>query len=74
MSGTPPTTTTSSTTTDAPIVYPHLGTLLVGTGLGVTTFTAAAGDTIPMSIRGILAGLGAAASAVGLFLLGRASV
>ncbi len=58
----------------APVTYPHLGTLLVAGGIGLSTFSAAADGSLPASVKGILVGVGAAASAVGLFLLGRSSV
>ncbi len=56
------------------VTYPHLGTLLIAAGIGLTTFAATANAELPRTIAGILAGAGASASAVGLFLLGRASV
>lgn len=56
------------------VTYPHLGTLMVATGVGITTFTSAVDGTFPISIKGTLAGIGAGLSAMGLFLLGRSSV
>ena len=63
----------AATPPNAPVTYPHVGTVLIAVGIGVTTFTADAVG-LPRSIRGLLAGIGAAASAMGLFLLGRSSV
>lgn len=55
----------------APVTYPHVGTLLIGAGIGMTTFTADAGPVLPPVWRGVLSGLGAAFATVGTFLLGR---
>ena len=70
----PPQGTATSGTATAPVTYPHLGTLMVGAGLGLTTFAGTSGDVLPPMLRGILAGFGTSLSAVGLFLLGRSSV
>jgi hypothetical protein len=66
--------TPPATGTTAPVTYPHLGTALVAVGVGAASFSSAAGPALGTTAKGILDGIAAAASAVGLFLLGRASI
>jgi hypothetical protein len=55
-----------------PVAYPHLGTLLVAAGTGLTSF-GAADSSLPGEVKGAIAGLGVGFVSAGLFLLGRAS-
>lgn len=56
----------------SPPTYPRLGGALLGLGIGLASFIGAADGSIPHPIEGILSGIAAAASSMGLFFLGHA--